>query len=129
MTTSRTQRDDRRFGLHLVRRGLITEDQLYEALNQQASETPPIGKIALHSHVLTMKEVMTILESQLEKPRLFGELAIDLGYLDDSAIADLLARQRAVRPSLESILTGAGIMDLESLEREMQLFEDLIESP
>jgi hypothetical protein len=77
-----------------------------------------IGAIALRSHLLSLEQIENILDRQEseEEHQLFGQLAIDRGYLTPHQVDKLLAMQDFNRQfSLAGQLILRGILDMESL--------------
>ena len=48
--------------------------------------------------------MLTILNTQIESPKLFGEIAVDLGYLTEQELSGLLEMQSKMRPFIGEIL-------------------------
>lgn len=87
-----------------------------EALDRYAETRVPIGRLALAEGLLTMGPLLHILDEQLGEAtmgdaRRFGEIAIDLGYLDEVQVEALLAAQAEVSPSFRQILDDLGAFD------------------
>ncbi len=81
-----------------------------------------IGAIALRSNVLSLEQLESILDAQEEmqdadeKHKLFGQLAIDLGYLTRHEVNRLLDLQQLnIQLSLAGQLVLGDSLDLESL--------------
>ena len=123
MTSRCNERDDRRFGLYLLSRGVVTEEQLLDAFDRQADALQPIGKIALKMRKLTVGQVMKILEAQVDNPRFFGELAVDLDLPDLADVNELLEIQCSSRASLEEVLAVVTGLDAADLRAKRSEFE------
>ena len=81
-----------------------------------------IGAIALRSNVLSLEQLECILDKQEEMQdsdeeyKLFGQLAIDLGYLTPHEVGRLLELQQInIQLSLAGQLVLADSLDVESL--------------
>jgi len=97
------------FLVHLVRSGVLTAEQAIDAIDAQLRSMKPLGKLALESRMMTVREVMTVLERQAEVPDImFGETAVELGFLTQDKVAALLATQRRQRLSLDQVLINMG---------------------
>ena len=79
-----------RFGMYLVDHGVVTPEQIVEALDRQRELQRPIGKIALSQRMLTVHQVFEILNRQADTQQSFGETAIELGYLTADEVGMLL---------------------------------------
>lgn len=104
--------------LELVRTGVITPQQYVEAIQRQTEETTPLGQIAIEAGLMTAREVFEVLHRQrTDGRRRFGDLAIELGYLDRGQVALLLLEQLERRRSVMSHLQEMGVLPaLESLD-------------
>jgi len=100
-----------KFGIYLVRNGLIDADQLVDALEEQELALAPLGQIAIESGKLSVREVFRVLREQIEEPReRFGETAVQFGMLKPSDVAELMMIQMARRTPLEDILLRQGVL-------------------
>lgn len=70
--------------------------------------------IALKEKVLTLSQVFNILNTQADTPKFFGEIAVNLGYLDKDGIEKLLAIQQEGMPAIEDILVEMKKIDNET---------------
>lgn len=101
----------------LIARDLVTPEHIVECLDLQAEVTPRLGLIALWSGHLRMSQIWKILEHQAELGGLFGDVAIELGFLDTHERDALVLEQIGRRPSLEELLVERGYVDAEALRR------------
>jgi hypothetical protein len=69
-----------------------------------------------------MRQVMAILDAQVDSPQPFGELAIKMGYLTQSDVLELLGMQVDSCPSILEILSERPILDRVTLRKEAQRF-------
>ena len=86
--------------------GWATLDELIAALADRRRARPEIGKLALSARKLTMKQVFQILEQQAIDGKLFGEIAVDKGFLTEIDVEQLLAAQATLCPTLSEILVA-----------------------
>jgi hypothetical protein len=114
------------FGVYLVRRGLITADDYVDAHEEQSAARRRLGELALSSRKLTMRQVLSILDAQLDTARPFGQLAVDKGYLTHDQVMELLGLQSELCPSISDILIEKQIIDEESLRKEARRFHNEI---
>ncbi len=105
-------------GVNLVRRGVITADQLVDAVERQMNRRPRLGRLALETGKLTMKQVFAVLEEQTVGNQPFGETAIELGFITKRQVSNLLRKQRDMTPSVSECLIEIGAIDRETLDRE-----------
>jgi len=117
-----------KFGQFLVTRGVVNEEAVINALNLQKERTLPIGKIALREKLLSVKQVFHILNEQGKNYnngqqgknyKLFGQIAVELGYLTEQDVRKLLEIQQKSRPLLGELLVEIGALSQHELEREL----------
>ena len=101
----------------LVRRGFITADQFVQAVEWQLAQRPRLGRLALESGKLTMKQVFAVLEEQTEGDKPFGETAVELGFLTKRQVTHLLKQQAQRTLPLSQCLIEIGAIDPETLEQ------------
>jgi len=112
----------RLFGKHLIDRGLITEIQLVEALDNQRRLTPNIGLVAREAGKLTVHQVLEVLNRQERSGGRFLEAAVELGFLRPGDVDTLLRRQRAQRPRLGKLLVQMSYLTDQALMHELDLY-------
>ncbi len=109
------------FGNFLLNKGVITPEQLIEALKVQANTHKKLGTLAIHSGFMSASEVEDVYITQTHFDKLFGELAVNLGYLTEGQVDNLLTTQLPDYMLLGQILIDQGILthvDLENLITE-----------
>lgn len=114
-----------RFGQFLVNSGVLDEVAVYDAMNIQMKMKEPIGMIALKEKALTLPQVFNILNKQADTPKFFGEIAVDLEYLDKEGIEKLLAIQQEGMPAIEDILVEMKKIDNETCAAMLEKFYKL----
>jgi len=104
------------FGLYLTEKGILSSEQFIEVLKCQLTSRPLLGAIAIETGKLSTKQVFYILRAQTEAhDQLFGELAVELGFLTDEDVADLILRQSMrVRP-MQQLISELGFVSPEEL--------------
>jgi len=87
--------------VHLYNEGLIDAESAMKVLSARISRRTPIGRLAVEKGLLTVKEVMSVLQSQADtEPALrFGEMAIVMRLLTNEELEFLLRTQRRAVPS------------------------------
>ncbi|MCP4406659.1 MAG: hypothetical protein GY807_02665 [Gammaproteobacteria bacterium] len=116
------------FAVHLIKQGILDEEDALQALDQQRQMTQPIGRIALDKQYLTMKQLFDTLSEQAGSQLRFGELAITLGYLDNNQLDDLLQTQKDERPGLCEVLYSLGMVKKGVLQKERRAFLKSLEA-
>ncbi len=111
------------FGAFLVERGVITREQLFEALEEQKKTNLKLGEHAIRLGYLTPEQVEEIRKLQKREEIRFGEAAVRLGYLTPEQVEQLIRIQKSSHKLLGDILVSKGFITRETLERELKLFE------
>ena len=78
------------FGNYLLSKGYITNEQLFEALQEKSQKHTKLGTLAIHSGLMTAAEVDAVIVEQTHQDKRFGELTIEMGYLTDEQVKNLL---------------------------------------
>ncbi|WP_075719903.1 chemotaxis protein CheX [Roseburia sp. 499] len=109
------------FGNFLINKGIITAEQLMEALKIQSSAHQKLGTLAIHEGYMSANEVEDVYIMQTHYDKRFGELAIKLGYLTQKQVNELLKLQLPDYMKLGQVLIDQNLItntDLENLVAE-----------
>jgi hypothetical protein len=118
------------FAVFLVDNGVITCEDFFEALKLQMHSRPQLGALAIELHVLTCRQVFSILRVQCDEPnQLFGEIAVRLGYLTQQQLTELLEEQTARLAPLGDILVEHGFLSPEVAEVQYAEFRRCLNHP
>lgn len=104
-------------GNYLLQRGIVTQDQLFEAMSRLSQTHIKLGTIAIKEGLMTAKEVDECLYVQSREDKRFGEIAIERGYLTEDQVNDLLSMQTPDYILLGQNLVEDGVFSYEDLER------------
>ncbi|TGY97000.1 chemotaxis protein CheX [Petralouisia muris] len=123
------------FGNFLLNKGVVTPEQLIEALKVQSSTHKKFGTLAIHSGYMSASEVADVYITQTHYDKRFGELAVELGYLTPEQVDKLLTLQLPNYMLLGQILVDQKIVthiELENLiteyKSEYEIYElDMME--
>ena len=110
------------FGQHLLKRGLITEEQLDHALEEQRAATVSIGRLAhAHGH-MSAEEVVKVLEQQVREELPFEELAVRSRFLTEEVRDRLVALHEDSRRPLGEWLVELGVLEPDVVKEELERF-------
>ena len=118
------------FGNYLLSRNYVTQEQLFDAMQKQASQRIRLGTLAISDGLMTAEEVDTVVIQQTHEDKKFGELAIELGYLSNAQVMELLKKQTPDFLLLGQILVDDGVLsysDLESLINDYRTQNEMID--
>ena len=110
------------FGEYLLKKGLITEEDILIARHVQEEANRQIGELAIKQKMLNAQKLQQILQQQKKTRRKFGEIAIDLKILTRKQVKELLAYQKDFNIHIGEIFKYEGKLDGEELEREIEEF-------
>lgn len=104
-------------GNYLLQKGIVTQDQLFNAMARLSQTHIKLGTIAIHEGLMTANEVDECLYIQTREDKRFGEIAVARGYLSEENVSDLLSKQTPDYILLGQNLVEDGIISYEDLER------------
>ncbi len=97
-------------GQYLLEQGLLSREQLLEALDAQRQCSPMLGELAVELGLIDARQAQTINDRQRQEDKRFGDIAAELGLLDAAQIDQLLALQKARRKLFGEILIERGML-------------------
>ena len=100
-------------GEYLIEKGVITRENLVNALKEQKKNRIPFGQLALQSGMISPREMFQILSGQRKRAKdapSFGQLAIELNILSDKDIDTLLKLQSQTTALLGEALVSIGVL-------------------
>jgi hypothetical protein len=134
------RRTDRLFGQIAVELGILSPENLEEALERQMSlsPAPPLGLVLMDLRLVTREDLERILDAQrkiVEKQRergkdqrddtLFGKVAVRLGFLTQDQLNECLDLQKREGPEanlrLGELMTRRGMVGPEQVRRVMEV--------
>lgn len=104
-------------GNYLLQKGIVTQDQLFDAMTRLSEAHIKLGTIAIHEGLMTANEVDECLYVQTREDKKFGEIAVQRGYLEESQVSELLDKQTPDYVLLGQTLVENGVISYEELER------------
>lgn len=96
-----------KMGEFLVSKGVVTKYDIVAALKQQRLMQQPIGRVAIRHGCLTINQVFDLLRLQTDRENshfLFGNLAVELGYMDETQYHEIRQLQTSTSPDLIDVL-------------------------
>lgn len=100
-------------GQFLLRRGIVSEEQLLAAVYYQKDVNELIGDIAVRRQFLTPDDVEAILQAQRESELPFGQIAVDQGRLTPQQRESLVQAQAMGYVFLGEALLAKGFISAE----------------
>jgi len=110
---------------YLVARHVIDEPIAKLALERQKEKTPQLGRMAMDSGLMSMKQIFETLRVQADTEIRFGQQAVNLGYISQDDLKELLQSQINARPGIGGVLLEMGAIDEERLDELRVSFIDV----
>lgn len=104
------------FGNFLLSRGVITSEQLIEAIQEESKAHMKLGTLAIHAGYMTASEAENILIMQTHEDKRFGDLAIQGGYMTKEQVDQLVKMQKPNYLLLGQILIDKGYLTMNEFE-------------
>lgn len=105
------------FGNYLVKKNLITQEQLKDVLNEQKKVRVKLGLIAVAEGLMSKEDADRVNRLQAQMDKRFGDIAISKGYLTEGQVETLLKKQGSAYLSFVQALENLQLMSLEQLEQ------------
>lgn len=104
-------------GAYLTEKGIISSEQLQDVLNEQQKVRVKLGLIAVAEGLMTQAEADKVNRLQATMDKRFGDIAVELGYLNGEQVESLLKKQGNAYMAFAQALNDLGIMDINRLEQ------------
>ncbi len=116
----------RLFGQFLVHEGVITADDLDEALSLMAATNTTLGELAVSRGLLTRADADAVQRLQEHVDGRWGELALRLqiGGLTKERLEELFWEQQTTNLRLTDALVELGVLSASEVEAQLRRFED-----
>lgn len=108
------------FGYYLLKKDLLTPEQLSEVFTLERSVRPKLGVLAIDAGLMTVKQVEEVHGLQHRMDKKFGEIAISQGYLSSRQLEELLEAQKASRLSLSQVIIDKEFLSLTELAEALE---------
>lgn len=111
------------FGKYLVKKGKLTEEEYRSAIQKHLTVRVPIGTIAMAEGLLSEAQVCEIHRLQKQFDKLFGDLAIEKGYLKEEQVEELLHKQGNPYLQFLEVLLDMGKITISEMDAEFAAFQ------
>lgn len=113
------------FGEFLLEQGLVEEDDLVSALDEQQKNKMPLGQMAVQKGFMDSKALFKVLTEQRKRVRDandFGQIALEMGMLKQEQVEELVESQNTTNELVGSILVTKGLLSREKLVQVLREF-------
>lgn len=111
------------FGKHLVKKGILTEAEYREAIQEHLGRRVKIGTIAMAEGYLSQEQVDDIHRQQRQFDRFFGDIAMQCKWLTKEQVDELLAKQGSPYLQFLEVLLDMGKMTISEMDKEFLEFQ------
>ncbi|MCC7475106.1 MAG: hypothetical protein IT425_06895 [Pirellulales bacterium] len=115
--------------LAVLARGWATTDEISNAMTLRRSQRPLIGQLLLKHRKLTVHEVFEVLSEEAISERLFGQIAVDRGFLTAKDVGEMLYLQQCMCLPLWQVLLMQGSLTPAQADEVRQLTRDRLRKP
>lgn len=113
------------FGRFLKAKGLITEEDIFNARMLQKRQNRKIGEIAVERGIMDIDSVERLLVYQEETGIRFGELAVRLGHISQEQLDELLEYMEKSYIYFGEALVRLGILAGGQMKEDLEMFHRL----
>jgi len=113
------------FGRYLKAKGLIGEEDIFNARMLQKRQNSKIGEIAVERGMMDSDSVERLLVYQEETGIRFGELAVQLGYLSAEQVDDLIEHKEKSYIYFGEALVRIGVLSAANMKESLDVFHRL----
>lgn len=110
------------FGQFLCKKGLITEQDIFNARMIQKQHNRMIGQIAQEKGWLSSQDVARILIYQEESHNKFGEISVDLAFLTGTQVQCLLMEMDESYIFFGEALVSLGVLSENEMLKNLETF-------
>src|SRR5262245_34168626 len=96
--------------LAVLSAGWASIEEIVEAVAARRTLRPTIGQLLLIHHKLNVHQVFQVLGEQATSSKLFGQIAIDMGFIKEPDVNEILQVQSSLCPPLWQVLESRGVI-------------------
>ena len=112
------------FGQYLIERGEVTAEQVRAALNLMDAENRSIGELAVEGRLISTADADKVNAEQRHRDMPFGELAAEMGLLNEEQIDNLVQLQWRTRLRIGKALVRLNHLGKVRLEELLISYEE-----
>ncbi len=111
------------FGKYLQDKGILTEQQYQEMLQEMKSARLKLGLLAIVNGIMTEAQAEEVNQLQQVQDRRFGDIAVEKGYMTEAQVESLLKMQGDQYLLCVQTLTEHGYLTLEGIQKELKMYK------
>ena len=113
------------FGQYLVDEGVISPEQLEDAVALQRENNVLLGAMARNKGFLSQTQLEAVLSEQRQVNKRFGEIALEKGWLRQEQISELIEEQSKNHCFLGEALARLGYLEDWKIHEHLERFREL----
>lgn len=111
------------FGSYLIQKGVISTEQFASIKAEQAKTRVKLGLIAVAEKFMTQEQADAVNEKQFSMDRRFGDIAVEMGYLNKAQVKNLLTLQGNPYIQFTQAAVDLNILSIEEIESAVADFQ------
>jgi hypothetical protein len=111
------------FGQFLLNQGLVSAQQLDQAITAQQNTRVKLGVLAINQGYMSPEQVEIVHEAQSRMDKRFGEIAVEFRYVSEEQVTEMLAAQQPAHLVLGQALIDQGIMNYEGFTQALKQYK------
>lgn len=115
------------FGYYLLDKGVVTLDQLGQALAEKSTTNVKLGALAIDSGYMTAEQVDRVHDEQKHVDKKIGDIAVALGFITEEQVKELLTKQKTSNIILSQALIDRGYISNSVFENELKEYKRIAE--
>ena len=112
------------FGAFLIAHDMVAADELEAALELQDRRNDRIGSLAFRKNLLTFEKICAIRQYQRNREVPFGMAAVELGYLSEAEVEQLLGQQAHSHIRIGELLVELQFLTRGELKRCLRAYAE-----
>jgi len=99
--------------------GWASLEEIANAVVARRAHRPTIGQLLLKHRKLKVQQVFAVLAEEASSSKLFGEIAVEMGFVTAADVGEMLYLQTTMCPPLWQVLVSSGVittMQAESIQ-------------
>ena len=113
------------FGRYLRAKGLVSDEDIFNARMLQKNQNPRIGEIAVERGLMDNELVERLLVVQEETGLRFGDLAVQLGYISQQQLDEVLDHMEKSYLYFGEALVRIGVIGTDMMTQNLVTFQRL----
>ncbi len=111
------------FGQFLIENGVVTRENLLQAMELQERKNLKLGEMALHLGYVSQADITRAHNAQLSKDLRLGDLLVEMGILSQDQLNDVITRQKNSHLYIGEALVLVNALTSGQLQKQLEAFK------